>query len=80
MATIGVRTGGSYPGSQAKGASNIAKQARLLFSAFSNWRQKRKRYYNTMAELDALSDRELADIGMVRSDIRAIAWQSTVGR
>lgn len=76
MATIGVRAGGAYAGSEAKGASNIAKQARLLFSAFSNWRQKRKRYYSTMAELGALSDRELADIGMMRCDIPAIARQS----
>jgi uncharacterized protein YjiS (DUF1127 family) len=76
MATIGAKAGGAYAGSEAKNASNFAEQVRLLFSAFSNWRQKRKRYYNTVAELRALSDRDLADIGMVRRDIPAIARQS----
>lgn len=35
------------------------------------------RLYNaTLRELNALSDRELADLGISRSSIRDIAWQS----
>ncbi len=33
-----------------------------------------KRYHQSLAELSALGDRELADIGISRSDIQRIAW------
>jgi uncharacterized protein YjiS (DUF1127 family) len=35
------------------------------------WRQ----YGNTVRELSSLSDRELADLGITRSDIPHIAWE-----
>lgn len=38
------------------------------FRAVSEWSQRRR----TVAELNALSDRELADIGITRGDIGAI--------
>lgn len=38
------------------------------FHAFSEWSRRRR----TAAELNALSDRELADIGITRGDIGAI--------
>ena len=41
------------------------------FRALSEWSQRRR----TMAELNALSDRELADIGITRGDIGAIVQQ-----
>ena len=37
---------------------------------FQNW----KRYGLAVQELSQLSDRELADIGITRSDIPRIAW------
>jgi uncharacterized protein YjiS (DUF1127 family) len=40
---------------------------------FQNW----KRYGLAMQELSQLSDRELADIGITRSDIPRIAWQQS---
>jgi uncharacterized protein YjiS (DUF1127 family) len=36
-----------------------------------------KRYNQSLTELNRLGDRELADIGISRSDIARIAWQST---
>jgi len=33
-----------------------------------------KRYHQSLAELNNLGDRELADIGISRSDIERIAW------
>ena len=33
-----------------------------------------KRYHQSLAELSNLGDRELADIGISRSDIERVAW------
>jgi uncharacterized protein YjiS (DUF1127 family) len=35
-----------------------------------------KRYNRTVAELNALSNRELADLGIIRADIHSIARQA----
>jgi uncharacterized protein YjiS (DUF1127 family) len=40
---------------------------------FQHW----KRYGLTVQELSQLSDRELADIGITRSDIPRIAWEQS---
>ena len=39
-----------------------------------------RKYQTTLGELDMLSDRELADIGMQRSNIREIARDYVYGR
>jgi uncharacterized protein YjiS (DUF1127 family) len=41
--------------------------------SYKNWRT----YRNTIAELDRLSNRELSDLGISRSDIRAVARSAT---
>jgi uncharacterized protein YjiS (DUF1127 family) len=43
-----------------------------LVELFRTWR----RYRNSVRELSGLGDRELADIGVNRSEIYAVAWQS----
>jgi len=52
---------------QANEARNAAARRGLkrLVAAFSNWLERRR----TEAELHALTDRELADIGLTRGDI-----------
>ncbi len=40
-----------------------------LIRNYRNWR----RYRETVAELNTLSNRELADLGMARGDIHAVA-------
>ena len=47
----------------------LAKLIRL----YRSWRN----YERSMSELSRLDDRELADIGIVRSEIRAVAWGAT---
>ncbi len=44
-----------------------------LLAGINRW----LRYHETVRELSSLSDRELDDLGINRSDIRAVAW---VGR
>jgi uncharacterized protein YjiS (DUF1127 family) len=41
--------------------------------AFRTW----KRYHQSLSELNRLGDRELADIGISRSDIPRVAWNAT---
>ncbi len=36
-----------------------------------------KRYNRSMIELSRLGDRELADIGISRSDIQRVAWNAS---
>ena len=48
----------------------LAKLIRLL----SAW----WRYQENVRELSSLADRELADIGVARSEIPSIAWQSAM--
>jgi uncharacterized protein YjiS (DUF1127 family) len=38
-----------------------------------------KRYNKSLSELSRLGDRELADIGISRSDIPRVAWESSQG-
>ncbi|WP_082666390.1 DUF1127 domain-containing protein [Aureimonas sp. AU4] len=44
-----------------------------ILRSYSNWR----RYRETCSELGRLSQRDLSDLGIARSDIRQIARQAT---
>jgi uncharacterized protein YjiS (DUF1127 family) len=46
---------------------------KVLASKLQEWR----RYRACVRELAQLSDRELSDIGLCRSDIPFVAWQAT---
>jgi uncharacterized protein YjiS (DUF1127 family) len=46
-----------------------------LIRMFQMWR----RYDASLRELSRLGDRELADIGVSRSDIHRVAWESARG-
>jgi len=41
----------------------------------AGWYRMWSRYYREVRELSQLSDRELTDIGVARSEIQAIAWR-----
>lgn len=43
-------------------------------------RTQRKLFNETVRELNALSGRELADLGISRSEIRHVAWHATYGK
>ena len=47
-----------------------------MFASIVRFFHQWKRYNQSLNELSRLGDRELADIGIVRSDIEAVAWQS----
>lgn len=39
--------------------------------------ERNRRYRRTFNELNALSNRELADLGMSRAMLRSVAWESS---
>jgi uncharacterized protein YjiS (DUF1127 family) len=45
-----------------------------MFISIVRFLQEWKRYGATVQELSHLTDRELADIGITRSDIQRVAW------
>jgi uncharacterized protein YjiS (DUF1127 family) len=47
-----------------------------MFAALVRFIQKWKRYNQSLNELSRLSDRELADIGISRSDVARVAWNA----
>jgi len=51
-------------------------RGKTMFNFFSDGFKRWNRYNTTRRELDLLSDRELADLGIMRSDIPRIARES----
>ena len=51
-----------------------------MIERFTIARSRRAEYHRVVRELDAFSDRDLADIGFHRANIRDIAWQAAYGR
>jgi uncharacterized protein YjiS (DUF1127 family) len=47
-----------------------------MITALARFIQEWKRYNQSMSELSRLGDRELADIGISRSDIPRVAWNA----
>ena len=47
-----------------------------MFAALVRFIQEWKRYNQSLNELSRLGDRELADIGISRSDIARVAWNT----
>ncbi len=47
-----------------------------MFAALVRMIREWKRYNRSVLELSRLGDRELADIGISRSDIQRVAWNA----
>lgn len=50
-----------------------------LFARFGETRRRYSVYRQTVAELNALNDRDLADLGISRSSITSIATEAAYG-
>jgi uncharacterized protein YjiS (DUF1127 family) len=48
-----------------------------MFASLIRFIHQWKQYNRSLNELSRLGDRELADIGISRSDIQAVAWQAS---
>ncbi|SIS52733.1 DUF1127 domain-containing protein [Phaeovulum vinaykumarii] len=51
-----------------------------LFAAFEDARQRRRVYRQTLRELNGLTTRELADLGLHRSMITRVAFEAAYGK
>jgi uncharacterized protein YjiS (DUF1127 family) len=51
-----------------------------MFGTIVRFFQAWRRYNKSLTELNRLGDRELADIGISRSDIQRVAWGAAQGR
>ena len=51
-----------------------------LFADLAGRWARYKVYRNTLAELEALSDRELADLALSRLVLRSVAYEAAYGR
>jgi uncharacterized protein YjiS (DUF1127 family) len=58
--------------------SAAGRRARVLAKTLDTWITRRRAAQEALAALSAMSDRELRDIGLARSDIERIAWHRPV--
>ncbi len=59
--------------SNTSSASGVSAKFQQLVAAWQTARAKRAVFNRTCAELQALGDRDLADIGIARAQIRTVA-------
>ncbi len=57
-------------------AAALPNPAADLRSRFAIWRKRNGAYRKTVRELSQMTDRELADIGLHRANIRDVALQA----
>jgi len=55
-------------------AAGFERKVPMFIAKLIGWYRMWSRYERGVRELSQLSDRELADIGVTRSEIAAIAW------
>ena len=59
----------------ARDAGRKERMRKMLIAKLIRWFRAWTRYRQGLRELSQLDDRELADIGIARSEIPEIAWQ-----
>lgn len=62
------------------GGTPLSTRFAALRANFAAARAQRKIFTTTFAELDALSNRDLNDLGLSRSSIRAVAMEAAYGK
>jgi uncharacterized protein YjiS (DUF1127 family) len=62
----------AYAGYEDQREQGFSNHIRRSLVKFSDWVKARRAYHRAVAELESMSDRDLADIGIVRCDIPAI--------
>ena len=76
MAAYNVKSHPAFSGYDHPETTNPFGEIRGAFRNLAAWADERRAYRQAVTELNALSDRELTDIGIARSDIRAIARET----
>lgn len=76
MATYHAKPHQGFAGYDLPEASGVLSGVRRLSKTFAVWSAERRAYNEAVRELSALSDRDLADIGIARVDIEAVAREA----
>ncbi len=58
------------------GAAGPYRKKKTMLTSIIRLLHQWKQYNRSLSELSRLGDRELADIGINRNDIQAVAWKS----
>ena len=64
-------------------APSVNPVVAFVSNAYANFQEARARrsmYYTTLRELQALTNRDLADLGLSRSSIKSIAYEHAYGK
>lgn len=56
--------------------ANAVADFGALWARITDYAAVRRRFRETLTELQQLSDRELTDLGMSRASLRSIAWEA----
>jgi uncharacterized protein YjiS (DUF1127 family) len=73
MASYNVKSHPAFAGYDLQDSDGAFGGIRRFFRNLAVWSAENRAYHDTVDELYALSDRDLADIGISRSDIPAVA-------
>lgn len=65
---------------QSHGFASLGERALDLMGRIAAGMARRRAFHQTMRELEALSDRDLTDLGICRADIREVAQRAVYGR
>jgi uncharacterized protein YjiS (DUF1127 family) len=57
-------------------STGFKRKRKVMFAAIVRFIREWKSYNRSLSELSRLGDRELADIGISRSDIHRVAWKA----
>jgi uncharacterized protein YjiS (DUF1127 family) len=80
MSAYNVKAHSAFAGYDFADSNGSANGMRGLFARVAKWREQRRNYHQVLFELEQLTDRDLADIGINRSDIAAVARGEKVAR
>ena len=76
MSAYDLKTHPAFSGYDLPEKTAFLDRFRNLGTQLTMWSRERRAYNEAFDELQALSDRDLADIGIARSDIPAIARET----
>ena len=60
--------------------ANLGDQVATVRARMADASARRKVYRTTLAELDSLSNRDLADLGLSRSMLKSVALEAAYGK
>lgn len=70
----------AYVNSIRAAEAGLADRIAVFFKGLQEARQRRRVYRQTVAELSALTSRELSDLGINRTMISRIAYEAAYGK